>query len=76
VHVGDSRVYLMRDGLLSQITKDDTLVWYTALIRLALQHDSQDSITCIVADVVEGTSGYNIALLTGAAGHDAMLVGG
>jgi serine/threonine protein phosphatase PrpC len=149
VHVGDSRAYLMRDGLLTQITKDDTLVQHLVdekritpedawghpqrslvsqvltghgvdplletrqiktrdrylicsdglsdhvpveaisealrmpdpqlgtqqLIRLALQHGSQDNITCIVADVVEGTSGYNIALLTGAAGHEAMLVG-
>jgi PPM family protein phosphatase len=149
VHVGDSRAYLMREGLLSQITKDDTLVQYLVdekritlqeawghpqrslvskvltgqavdpfletrqvtphdrylicsdglsdhvpaecigealrlpdphigpqqLIRLALQHGSQDNITCIVADVVEGASGYNIALLTGAAGHEAILVG-
>ena len=26
VHVGDSRAYLMRDGVLSQITHDDTFV--------------------------------------------------
>jgi serine/threonine protein phosphatase PrpC len=45
------------------------------LIRLALQHGSQDNITCIVADVVEGESGYNIALLTGAAGPEAIFVG-
>jgi serine/threonine protein phosphatase PrpC len=147
VHVGDSRAYLMRDGLLSQITKDDTLVQYLVdeeritpqeawghpqrslvskvltghgvdpfletrqvtphdrylicsdglsdhvpvewigealrlpdphvapqqLIRLALQQGSQDNITCIVAEVVEGESGYNIALLTGAPGHEAFL---
>jgi serine/threonine protein phosphatase PrpC len=148
IHVGDSRAYLMRDGSLSQITKDDTLVQHLvdegrltheearnhpqrsmvlkvltgqevepsvkslqaeprdrylicsdgltdyvpvdaisdalslpnpqqctqALIRLALQRGSQDNITCIVADVVQGESGYNIALLTGAAGRDATLV--
>ena len=46
------------------------------LIRLALQHGSKDNITCIVADVVEGRSGYNIALLTGAPGSSATLVRG
>ena len=45
-----------------------------ALIRLALQRGSQDNITCIVADVVGGESGYNIAILSGAAGRSAMLV--
>ncbi len=38
------------------------------LIRLALQRGSQDNITCIVADVIEGDSGYNIALSVGALG--------
>jgi protein phosphatase len=148
IHVGDSRAYLMRDGSLSQITRDDTFVQHLidegrltyeearnhpqrsmvlkvltgreiepfvktlkakpldrylicsdglsdyvsideisdvlslsehqrctpALIRLALQRGSQDNISCIVADVVGGESGYNIALLTGAAGRDATLV--
>lgn len=45
-----------------------------ALIRLALQHDSHDNVTCIVADVAEGDSGYNISLLTGAPGRAATLV--
>lgn len=44
------------------------------LIRLALRHGSQDNITCIVADVVEGRSGYNIAMLTGAPGSKADVV--
>ena len=148
VHVGDSRAYLMRDGSLTQITRDDTLIQHLidegrltyeearshpqrsmvlkvltgrevepsvktlqakprdrylicsdglsdyapldaisdvlslpnpqrctqALIRLALQRGSQDNISCIVADVVGGESGYNIALLTGAAGREATLV--
>jgi len=148
IHVGDSRAYLMRDGSLTQITRDDTFIQHLidegrltyedarshpqrsmvlkvltgrevepsvktlqakprdrylicsdglsdyvplgaisdvlslpntqrctqALIRLALQRGSQDNISCIVADVVGGESGYNIAILTGAAGRDATLV--
>ena len=149
VHVGDSRGYLLRDGSLSQITRDETLVqslldegaltseqaWahphramvlraitgheldpsptirevragdrylicsdglsdvvpaealaealrgfrdphncVQQLIRLALRAESQDNVTCIVADVVEGHSGYEIPLVTGAAGHQGELV--
>jgi protein phosphatase len=44
------------------------------LIRLALRHGSEDNITCIVADVVEGRSGYNIAMTAGASGSRGMLV--
>ena len=148
IHVGDSRAYRMRDGSLTQITRDDTLIQYLidegrltyeearshpqrsmvlkvltgreiepsvktlqaeprdrflicsdglsdyvppnaisdllslsdpqrctqALIRVALQRGSQDNITCIVADIVDGDTGYNIGLLTGAAGREATLV--
>lgn len=144
-HVGDSRAYLLRNGQLSQITKDDTLVqslidqgrlthaeaahhpqrsvvlkvltgqpvepylqirevdpgdrylicsdglsdYVSAeaiartltipdpqgcpqqLIRLAFNHGSQDNITCIVGEVVEGSSGYNIAITIGAPGKSA-----
>lgn len=46
------------------------------LIRLALRNGSQDNITCIVGDVVEGRSGYNIAITTGAPGTAATVVAG
>ena len=149
-HVGDSRAYLLRDGSLRQLTRDDTFVqslvdegritpeeaWRhprrsmvlkgltgqevepylerlqaepgdrylicsdglsdyvpadaiaeavrildhrrcpQELIRLALRHGSQDNITCIVADMMEGDSGYNIAVTTGAVGSRGMLVSG
>ena len=148
VHIGDSRAYLLRNGLFTQITKDDTLIQYLLdegrlspeeawchprrsvvlkalngepvvpfldvrevdpgdrylicsdgltdyvppdvisealraldlrrcpqeLIRLALQRGSQDNISCTVADVTEGDSGYNIAILEGASGYVAEVV--
>ena len=147
-HIGDSRAYLMRNGKLTQITKDDTMVQSLVdegritpeeafrhpqrslvlkvlngepvdpvfevrevdpgdrylicsdglsdyvpseeiaevlrvsdpqrcpqqLIRLALNRGSHDNITCIVADVVAGHSGYNIAITLGAPGKSATVV--
>lgn len=147
-HIGDSRAFLLRNGSLRQITRDDTLVRSLVdegrlspeeaanhpqrnmvlkvltgqaiepffevretdpgdrylicsdglsdyvpadeiaavlempdpqqrpqqLIRLALRHGSQDNITCVVADVIEGFSGYNIATLVGAPGNKACVV--
>jgi protein phosphatase len=138
VHIGDSRAYLLRDGSLTQITRDDSLLqsliesdriapeeaWghpqramvlkvlngetidpfldvrnsrpgdrylicsdglsdyvqadsiremmtlrepqscTQELIRLAFMNQSQDNVTCIVAEVVEGDSLYDIAIAT------------
>lgn len=143
VHVGDSRAYLLRDGSLRQITKDETLVqslvdegritpeeaWdhprrsillralngqelepvlephepragdrymicsdglsdvvpaddlaatmrtvadpqqcLGRLVQLALRADSPDNVTCVVADVLDRDLGYDVPLVTGAAG--------
>ncbi|MGH2735171.1 MAG: PP2C family protein-serine/threonine phosphatase, partial [Actinomycetota bacterium] len=149
VHVGDSRAYLLRDGSLSQITKDETLVqalidegrltpeeaWdhprrsmvlralngrelepvlelhesrigdrylicsdglsdvvreeaiaetlrdmpnaqqcVARLVHLALSADGPDNVTCIVADELDRDPGYDIPLVTGAAGHEGALI--
>jgi protein phosphatase len=66
--------YVPLSAISDVLSLSDPQVCPQALIRLALQRGSQDNITCIVADVVAGESGYNIALLTGAAGRDATLV--
>lgn len=44
------------------------------LIRLAMRAGTRDNVTCIVGDVVEGPSGYNIAITVGAAGKSATVV--
>ena len=41
---------------------------------MALRNGGQDNITCVVGDVIEGPSGYNISMLTGAAGSRAQVV--
>lgn len=44
------------------------------LLQLAMHADSRDNVTVIVADVVEGESGYDIPEITGASGHEGQLV--
>lgn len=45
-----------------------------ALIQLALRADSRDNVTVVVADIVEGDSGYDIPEITGASGSEGRLV--
>jgi serine/threonine protein phosphatase PrpC len=79
VDVGD-RYLVCSDGL-SDYVPDDAIAAAMGfedpqrspqeLIRLVFNHGSQDNITCIVAEVVDGTSGYNIAITIGAPGKSA-----
>lgn len=79
VDVGD-RYLICSDGLSDYVPDDaiaEALLLADAqrcpqeLIRLAFNHRSQDNITCIVAEVVEGSSGYNIAITIGSPGKAA-----
>lgn len=79
VDVGD-RYLICSDGL-SDYVSDDALAQalrladpqrvIQQLIRLAFNNDSQDNVTCIAAEVVEGASGYNIAITIGSPGKSA-----
>ncbi len=81
VDVGD-RYLICSDGL-SDYVPDDAIAQAMSLadpqrcpqqlIRLAFNHASQDNITCIVAEVVDGSSGYNIAITIGSPGKSATL---
>jgi PPM family protein phosphatase len=66
--------YVSSDEIASVLARPDPQGRPQQLIRLALRNGSQDNITCVVGDVVEGSSGYNIAILTGAAGSQASVV--
>jgi PPM family protein phosphatase len=59
--------YVPEDEIADVLRLEDPLRIPQELIRVALRRQSQDNITCIVADVVDGASGYNIAIGTGAA---------
>jgi serine/threonine protein phosphatase PrpC len=77
------RYLICSDGLTDYVSSDEIATVLAMpdphgrpqqLIRLALRNGSRDNITCVVGDVIEGISGYNIAILTGAAGSKASIV--
>jgi serine/threonine protein phosphatase PrpC len=74
------RYLICSDGLSDYVPPDviargmslfDPLRCPQELIRLALQHGSQDNITCVVGEVTDGYSGFNVALTSGATGTEA-----
>lgn len=75
VHVGDSRGYLLRDGELSQVTRDDTfvqeLVDSGALTAAQAWHHPQRSLVTNAVQGVELTPA--VAVLTGRAGDRLLL---
>jgi PPM family protein phosphatase len=66
--------YVAADEIAHVMEMNDAQRMPQELIRLALRRGSQDNITCVVAEVIEGRSGYNIATLAGAAGTEAAVV--
>jgi PPM family protein phosphatase len=66
--------YVPIHEIASVLSMDDPLRAPQELIRRALSNGGGDNVTCIVADVVEGQSGYNIAILSGAPGPKACVV--
>jgi PPM family protein phosphatase len=77
------RYLICSDGLSDYVPPDEIEIvlemsdprrWPQELVRLALRRGSQDNITCVAGEVVEGPSGYNIAIRTGAPGSKACFV--
>jgi serine/threonine protein phosphatase PrpC len=66
--------YVPAEEIAAVMENDDPRRWPQELVRLALQRGSQDNITCVAGEVVEGSSGYNIAIRTGAPGREAFFV--
>jgi serine/threonine protein phosphatase PrpC len=67
--------YVPLHAIAQGLSLSDPLRCPQELIRMALQHGSQDNITCIVGEVTDGYSGFNIALTIGASGSAATVIG-
>ncbi len=83
VRSGD-RYLLCTDGLTGPVGRPETLQEALEipdpqqacdrLVQLALRGGGPDNVTVIVADVVEGDSGYDIPEITGASGREGRLI--